>query len=122
MAIYFHDSEKLPVGVPIYGFAYRVDDETLDVVTRCRPTLGTIEECAKYSCNGKFIPEDKSKHWCNHAILIYSDNYDEAVDAYNHMVERRIKNLNQKIQALQKEVADSASHIIRKEKLEHGND
>lgn len=115
MGIYFHDSDKLPVGVPVYGFAYRVDDETLDVITRCKPTLGVIEESAKYSRDGKFIPDDKKKHWCNHNILIYATTYDEAVEAYNRMVERRIKRLNEKIQVLQNEADEADSHLIRKE-------
>jgi hypothetical protein len=117
MAIYFHDSEKLPVGVPVYGFAYRVDDDNFDVLIKCRPTLGVIEKCAKYSYSGKFIPEDKSKRWCNHNILIYSDNYDEAVEAYNRMVEERVKRLNEKIRVLQNEVAEANSHIIKKEEV-----
>ena len=120
MAIYFHDSDKLPVGVPVYGFAYRVDDETLDVITRCKPTLGTIEESAKYSRNGTFIPEDKNKRCCNHNILIYSDNYDEAVEAYNRMVEERIRKLNERIRMMQDEVAEANSHIVEKEEVNNG--
>ena len=115
MAIYFHDSDKLPVGVPVYGFAYRVDDDNFDVLIKCKPTLGIIEESAKYSYNSKFIPEDKSKRWCNHNILIYSDNYDEAVETYNRMVEERIRKLNEKIRVLQNEVAEASSHVIRRE-------
>ena len=115
MAIYFHDSEKLPVGVPIYGFAYRVDDETLDVITRCRPTLGVIEESAKYSWNGKFIPDDKKRHWCQHTLLIYATTYEEAVDAYNRMVERRIRKLDEKIRILQDELTEAHTHMIIKE-------
>ena len=115
MAIYFHDSNKLPVGVPVYGFAYRVDDDNFDVLIKCKPTLGVIEECAKYSCNGKFIPENKNKRWCNHNILIYSDNYDEAVDAYNQMVEARIKRLNEKMRVFQEALDEAHAHIIQKD-------
>ena len=115
MAIYFHDSDKLPIGVPVYGFAYRVDDDNFDVLIKCRPTLGTIEESAKYSYNGKFIPEDKTKRWCNHAILIYSDNYDEAVEAYNRMVEERIEKLNEMIRKAEAEIADAKSDMVRKD-------
>ena len=120
MAIYFHDSIKLPVGVPIYGFAYRVDDDNFNVLIKCKPTLGTIEESAKYSCNGKFIPEDKKKRWIQHTLLIYSDNYAEAVDAYNRMVEERIRKLNEKIRVLQSEVAEADSHIVKKDEDDNG--
>ena len=119
MAIYFHDSIKLPVGVPIYGFAYRVDDDNFDVLIKCKPTLGKIEESAKYSCNGKFIPEDKNKRWVQHTLLIYSDNYDEAVEAYNRMVEERIRKLNEKIATLQNELNEARTHIITKEGEPH---
>ena len=120
MAIYFHDSDRLPVGVPIYGFAYKVDDDNFNVLIKCGPTLGTIEESAKYSCNGAFIPVDKSKRWCNHNILIYSDNYDEAVDAYNRMVEERIERLNEKIRVMQNEVVEANSHVVKKEEVHDG--
>jgi hypothetical protein len=120
MAIYFHDSEKLPVGVSVYGFAYRVDDDNFDVLFKCKPALGVIEGIAKYSCNGKFIPDilpdGNGKRWgVPHTLLIYSDNYDEAVEAYNRMVEERIGQLNEKIRVMQNEVTEANSHIIKKD-------
>ena len=113
MAIYFHDSEKLPVGVPVYGFAYRVDDETLDVITRCKPTLGVIEESAKYSHNGKFIPEDKTKCWCNHCLLTYATTYDEAVEAYKQMVEDRIRCLDARIGELKNMLSEAIADSVK---------
>ena len=120
MAIYFHDSEKLPVGIPVYGFAYRIDDETLEVIARCKPTLGVIEESAKCSCGGKFIPEDKTKRWCDHRLLTYATTYDEAVRSYKQMVEDRIRRLDAKIGELKNMLSEAIADSVMAGRVDDG--
>ena len=104
MAMYFYDSEKLPVGAPIYGFAYNYTDD-LSVIRNYKPTLGIIEEPARYSRNGKFIPNDKTLPSVPCVILNYATTQREAMEMYDFAVKCHISYLKEKIAEIQEKLA-----------------
>lgn len=103
MKYYNHDIEKLPLNKPIYGFAYSVNDDTRDKRLNCLPVLGEIGEnnysnhkawyqYAFYSYK-KGTNERKKSGIVEYRSRWYADTYEEAVEMYNELVQKRIDNL-----------------------------
>ena len=98
MAVYEPYNPGLPIGVPVWAFAYDIDNDTGYVHLRCLPTKGEIHKSGYYTKD--FIPYKKNgsdlAKWKSVRIVArkYADTYDEAKDAYNKLVQDRIDRLN----------------------------
>lgn len=91
-----YNIEDLPLNKPIYGFAYEVNDDTRYKRLNCLPVLGEI---CKVSWNGCFYPYKKGTNEKRKSGVVelnsryYTDTYEEAVEMYNELVQKRIDNL-----------------------------
>lgn len=101
MKYYNHDIEKLPLNKPIYGFAYSVNDDTRDKRLNCLPVLGEVGEnnIPKKWCEYCFYQYKKGTKTIRKSGAVdyysryYADTYEEAVEMYNELVQKRIDNL-----------------------------
>lgn len=101
MKYYSHDIKDLPLNKPIYGFAYSVNDDTRDKRLSCLPVLGEIGEnnILKKYCRYCFYPYKKGTKTRKKSGTVdfmsryYTDTYEEAVEMYNELVQKRIDNL-----------------------------
>ena len=93
---------NLPINKPIYGFAYDVNNDTEHRRLNCLPVLGEIihnKSCNRWS-NYVFVPYKKgTKQKCKSGIVdfnsrTYADTYEEAVEMFNELVQKRIDELN----------------------------
>ena len=98
MAVYNSYNPGPPIEVPIWAFAYDIDNETGYVHLRCLPTKGEVRKsgyCTKdfipYKKNGTDLAISKSVRV---SARKYADTYDEAKAAYNKLVQDRIDRLN----------------------------
>ena len=101
---YTYDSgyniSELPIGKPVYGFAYDVNDDTLQSRLRCLPVLGEINKRYQYYDNVySFFPykkgtsEKRNTGSVDVQSRMYADTYEEAIEMYNELVQKRIDNL-----------------------------
>ena len=91
-----YDIKDLPLNKPIYGFAYKINDDTRDKRLSCLPTLGEI---CKNSWQAYFYPYKKGTKEKRKSSVVelnsryYADSYEEAVEMYNELVQKRIDKL-----------------------------
>ena len=97
--LYKSHQNNLPIGKPIWGFAYKVDNETNRAVLKQTPVLGIID--GKSSYHTQFTPFSKTNpkqlaksKTVNASARTYADTEQEAIDAYNELVQKRIDTLN----------------------------
>lgn len=95
-----YNISELPIGKPVYGFAYDVNDDTLQNRLRCLPVLGEIDKrYPYYSDVYNFFPykkgttERRNTGSVDVQSRMYADTYEEAVEMYNELVQKRIDNL-----------------------------
>lgn len=91
------------LGKELYGFAYGIYDETINSKLSFRPVLGKITHVGNYKIDF-FVPYkkgtkefiDSGKAFFN--FRMYADTYEEAVEMYNELVQKRIDKLKEMIQ------------------------
>lgn len=101
-----YDIKDLPLNKPIYGFAYKINDDTRDKRLSCLPILGEIREnnipkkwstyCFyQYKKGTKAIRKSGA---VDYNSRYYADTYSEAVEMYNELVQKRIDKLKKMIE------------------------
>ena len=103
----YYKVDDAPRNTPIWAVAYSVDNNNERHILRCLPTQGEIlkYEQIKYccSCSDRFCPYKKDKQGyvmsksVEYRNRYYADTYEEAVEMYNELVDKRINDLNQAI-------------------------
>lgn len=102
--------KDLPTDTDIYALAYEIDNNTNLANLRCKPRKGQIiydpkSECdyrfVPYSANGKYLLESGR---VNFQARYYADTYEEAVEMYNTLIQRRINQLEHLIQTTKKDM------------------
>lgn len=102
MAIYdaWTKATMPPENVPIWGFAYDIDNETGRSVLKAEPVLGEICWSGTVVRNRYFFPYKKGTHEkrktgeVHYTSRYYADTEAEAKQAYNKLVDDRIRLLN----------------------------
>ena len=95
----------VPTFKPVYGFAYNINNDTEHKRLSCKPELGEVVDATDnrfpYYYNETFVPYKKdgktfkqSGH-VNAYSRYYADTYEEAVEGYNMLVQKRIDILNE---------------------------
>ena len=98
----------LPLNKPVWGFAYRIDNDTGEHILNYLPTLGEICKDEPFDVYF-FVPYKKGiNQRCNYSIAglnsrMYADTYEEAVEMYNELIQQRINNLKRMIDEAEKE-------------------
>lgn len=92
-----YDIKDLPVNKPIWAVAYDINNDTAHVNLRCLPTLGEIvlsdpPENSRFKAYKKGSSEFKVG-WVGYNARWYADTFEEAVELYNGLVQKRIKRL-----------------------------
>lgn len=120
MKYYYSDQSKAPVGKPIWGLAYDINDDTERHDLKCEPVLGEIVNNGLRYNSLRFVPYKKGTKVkrgsgsVRRDSRMYADTYEEAVEMYNDLVQRRIDNLQRMIESAKsdmigKEVQDAAT-------------
>lgn len=97
-----YDLNDLPINKPIWAFAYTIKNDTAQRTYYSSPVCGEINE------HGVFHPYKKngdlsgSKYY-NFNSRSYADTYEEAVDMYNELVQKRIDRLKAAIEDAKKD-------------------
>lgn len=95
--------DELPLNKPVWGFAYSINDDTEDKRLICLPVQGEIhknDNCHKWS-DYCFSPYKKGTDIKRKSGVVdfnsrmYADTYEEAVEMFNELVQKRIDNLYQ---------------------------
>ena len=112
--VYPYDIEELPVGEPIYGFAYNVNDDTEQRRLSCKPVLGEIVSTENIKCGlwsrYVFVPyksgttEKRKSGYVDFDSRMYASTYVEAVEMYNELVQERIDNLYSMINSAKEDI------------------
>lgn len=98
--------QNLPQNTPVWGFAYSIDDDTDRRRLSCLPILGEICENlnGRYLARYVFCPykkgttEKRASGSVDFESRMYADTYEEAVEMYNELVDKRIEKLHSMIQ------------------------
>lgn len=104
--------DRFPVGRPVWAVAYRINDDTEDARLKCLPTRGEIVHTGGKYGKYQFVPykngttEKRKSGEVEVRSRIYADTYEEAVEMYNELVQKRIDKLYQMIES-------SKSDLIR---------
>lgn len=97
-----YDLNDLPIDKPIWAFAYTIKNDTAQRTYYSLPVCGEINE------HGVFRPYKKngdlsgSKYY-NFNSRSYADTYEEAVEMYNELVQKRIDRLKAAIEDAKKD-------------------
>ncbi len=94
-----YDINDLPVNKPIWAVAYEINNDTAHVRLKCLPTMGKIvldgnPAQSKFRAYKKGSSEFKSG-WVFYDSRWYADTFDEAVELYNELVQKRIDRLEE---------------------------
>ena len=108
---YGYGLNDVPINKPIYGFAYKINDDTEDRRLNRKPVLGVIlaNLGCQYGRNGIFYEYKNGSHEIKKSGSVhlnsrwYADTYDEAVEMYNELVQQRIDNLKRMIDSAEKD-------------------
>lgn len=102
--------KRVPIGKPIYGLAYSVDDDDGRNRLRCEPVLGEVFYKYTDNCGPLyFAPYKKgTTQRCKSGVVsassrMYADTYEEAIEMYNDLVQRRIEKLKAMIAEAEEE-------------------
>jgi len=95
--------ETLPLNKPIYGFAYDINDDTENKRLMCLPVLGEIYKNSRknnhlysqycFSAYKKGTNNIRKSGAVDYNSRMYADTYEEAVEMFNRLVQKRINNL-----------------------------
>lgn len=99
-----YNPPNLPKNKPLWAVAYDIDNDTGHVRLSCKPTLGEVVSSSEIKAsslwsNYIFVPYKKGTHTrCKSGFVscgarMYADTYEEAVDIYNSLVQKRIDKL-----------------------------
>lgn len=94
-----YDINDLPINKPIWAVAYEINNDTTHVRLKCLPTMGEIvldsnPTQSKFRAYKKGSSEFKSG-WVFYDSRWYADTFDEAVELYNELVQKRIDRLEE---------------------------
>lgn len=97
----------VPLNKPVYGFAYRINDDINESRLRCKPVLGEVTAIDKNVrrpfTHYVFTPYKKNSTELRKSGMVdadsrfYADTYAEAECAYNLLVQMRIQKLKKLI-------------------------
>jgi hypothetical protein len=94
------DIKRVPIGKPIYGLAYSVDDDDGRNRLRCEPVLGEVFYKYSDNCGPMYFATYKkgTTQRCKSGVVLassrmYADTYEEAIEMYNDLVQQRIEKL-----------------------------
>jgi len=99
-----YNHPNLPKNRPVWAVAYDIDNDTGHVRLSCKPTLGEVVSSSEIKAsslwsNYIFVPYKKGTHTrCKSGFVscgarMYADTYEEAVDIYNSLVQKRVDKL-----------------------------
>lgn len=99
-----YNPPNLPKNRPVWAVAYDIDNDTGHVRLSCKPTLGEVVSSSEIKAsslwsNYIFVPYKKGTHTrCKSGFVscgarMYADTYEEAVDIYNSLVQKRVDKL-----------------------------
>ena len=99
-----YNPPNLPKNKPLWAVAYDIDNDTGRVRLSCKPTLGEVVSSSEIKAsslwsNYIFVPYKKGTHTrCKSGFVscgarMYADTYEEAVDIYNSLVQKRVDKL-----------------------------
>lgn len=99
-----YNPPNLPKNKPLWAVAYDIDNDTGRVRLSCKPTLGEVVSSSEIKAsslwsNYIFVPYKKGTHTrCKSGVVscgarMYADTYEEAVDIYNSLVQKRVDKL-----------------------------
>ena len=99
-----YNPPNLPKNKPLWAVAYDIDNDTGHVRLSCKPTLGEVVSSSEIKAsslwsNYIFVPYKKGTHTrCKSGFVscgarMYADTYEEAVDIYNSLVQKRVDKL-----------------------------
>lgn len=97
-----YNINDIPLDKPVYGFAYKINDDTEHHRLMCKPILGCVTPNG-YG-GGYFYPykvgthEKKEYEKVNFKSRMYADTYKEAVEMFNELVQNRIDGLNKMVE------------------------
>ena len=99
--------KQVPIGKPVYGLAYSVDDDDGRNRLRCKPVLGEVFQYYP-GTTLYFAPYKKgTTKRCGSSVKagsrMYADTYEEAVEMYNDLVRQRIEKLKAMIAEAEEE-------------------
>lgn len=108
--VYGHN-DILPFNRPIWGLNYSINNETEYKDLICLPVLGEIvDRTGKFRIwSSDFVPYKKGTSELRKSGMvsarsrIYADTYEEAVEMYNELVQKRIDNLYRMINEAEKD-------------------
>lgn len=102
----FYGEGLLPLNRPIWGFAYDVNDDTERKRLNSLPVLGeVVKNTYRLWDNHAFVPYKKGTREKRKSGIVgfqarmYADTYEEAVEMYNELVQKRIENLERMIES-----------------------
>lgn len=111
---YYKNAERLPVNKPVWAIAYNINDDTERKRLSCKPTLGEIinadESGRRFWTTHCFVPykkgttEKRKSGFVDFQARLYADTYEEAVEMYNELVQKRISKLEQMIEEAKKDL------------------
>lgn len=107
---YRYRPKHIPVDTDIYAVAYEIDNNTNLANLRCKPTKGQIIYDPKSQCDYRFVPysKDGSRFLDSGRVdfqkRLYADTYEEAVEMYNELVQKRITQLEEIINLTKKDI------------------
>ena len=98
MKYYSSERHKAPVCKPIWGLAYDINDDTEHHNLICKPVLGEIVNRSFHTYK-KGTTERRQSGKVSYWSRVYADTYEEAVEMYNELVQKRIDNLHRMIES-----------------------
>lgn len=101
-----YDVDKLPVNSPIWAVAYDINDDTEYRRLSCLPVYGEITGKGYSYCFYPYKKGTLDKRETGRVSFqsrMYADTYEEAVELYNELVQKRIDNLYRLIKDAEKD-------------------
>lgn len=121
MKYYGSDRHNAPVCKPIWGLAYDINDDTEHKRLICKPVLGEIVGHNFYQYK-KGTTEKRKSGRVSYWARIYADTYEEAVDMYNELVQKRIDNLLRMIDLAESDMIGRRRDWIERRRDDIGED
>ena len=98
-----YDIRDLPIESPLWGVAYDINDDTEYRRLSCLPVCGEITEKGYFHPYKKGTLDRKITGRVGFQSRMYADTYEEAVELYNELVQKRIDNLCRLIKDAEKD-------------------
>ena len=98
-----YDIRKLPIESPLWAVAYDINDDTEYRRLSCAPIRGEITEKGYFYPYKKETLNRRKTGRVGIQSRMYADTYEEAVELYNELVQKRIDNLCRLIKDAEKD-------------------